>query len=516
MDIRHWFVAQAPISGGILAAKLLAALVATWLGAAAGCSSSDPASKADEVVDTPDGWRNAPLEAKPLEGWCTDFDAPELEELVELAFDQNLELHAAWARLEQSRAIARQQGASLWPWLSGSASATRQKIDFGSRFGDAFSPDQVPPGGEDQAADTSTTTTFDTYQASVAASYELDLWGRIRSQRDAAQLDALATRAQAESLAMTLTSQIAENWLEMVYQRERIALIEEQVETSERFYELTLLRLRQGESTALDVTQQRQNLESLRGQVALARGSEETARNQLAVLVGRSPAAEVELDRQRLPELAPVPDPGVPADLVGRRPDVRAAFLRIGAADERVEAAVAERLPQIQLSADLSVQANEIANLFEQLLWSVSASLSQPIFQGGRITAQIDQAEAVARESVFNYAQTLLTAMREVQDALILEDRQREFTESLAKQVDSAQSALELARDRYRLGAFDYLRVLDAIGALQQAEQSLLDARRQRLSTRVRLCRALGGSWTRQLDQPAPEEQPVEQPVEQP
>ncbi|QDG54210.1 efflux transporter outer membrane subunit [Persicimonas caeni] len=476
------------------------ALIAVAL-VASSCQSTKYAEKTDEVVEVPESYSQTPVEGEPLEQWCTDFGSSELEGLVDASFEENLDLRMAFTRIKQARAIAQQQQAPLWPWLSADAGATYQRTNIGAQFGA-----DLPTGQPGQPAPEpdffSLEDGFASYRASMAASYELDLWGKNRSRWEAAALDAEATRAQAEALAITLTSQLAENWLAMVYQRERIDLLEEQIETSAKFYELTLLRLSQGTATALDVTQQKQNLESLRGQLALAKASEAVARNQIAVLVGKPPQADLGLTAAELPELAPIPDPGVPADLLERRPDLRAAKLRLMAADERLEAAVAERLPSLQLSLSLSLQATEIAELFEQLLYSASAGLSQPIFQGGRINAQIDQAEGVAEEALLNYAQTLLTALRETQDALIRENRQQEFVESLQKQLESAERALDLARDRYRLGVLDYLRVLDTIQALQRTQQTLLDARRQQLSTRVQLCRALGGTWTRQLEAP--------------
>lgn len=470
------------------------------------CESTEYAKKTDEVVQAPESYLEAPVDGQPLEQWCTDFDSPELEALVDASFERNLDLRMAFARIKQARAVAAQQGASLWPWLNAEGSVAQQRTDIGSQFG-ADIP-TGPNGGAAQEPDFfSIDDSFTTYRASLAASYEVDVWGKIRNRWKAAELDAAAARAQAESLAITLTSQIAENYLETVYQRERIELIEEQIETSEKFYELTLLRLSQGTATALDVTQQKQNLEQLRGQLALARSAEAVALNQLAVLVGKAPQVDLGLEREEMPALAPIPNPGLPADLLERRPDLRAAKLQLRAADRRLEAAVAERLPSLQLSASLSLQATEIAELFEQLLYNIGASISQPIFQGGRLNAQIEQAEGVAEEALYNYAQTLLTSLREVQDALIRENRLLEYVESLNSQVESAERALDLARDRYRLGALEYLRVLDSIQALQRTQQTLLEARRRQLATRVQLCRALGGTWTQELEAPEGVEQ---------
>ncbi|MFW5966742.1 MAG: efflux transporter outer membrane subunit [Persicimonas sp.] len=486
----------------------LAVAAALWLLGA--CSGADHREEARARIEEDATYRAARIEGERPERWCADFDTEEFEHLAERAFEDNPELRAGWARLAQSEAVARQQAAGLWPWLEAQGGVTHQKMDLSTTFGEGITGGEAGDGeggAEGPAADGAlpSSTTFTTYQASVAASYEIDIWGRLRSERDAARLDAHATRAEAESLAMTLMSQLAETWLEAVYQRERIALLDDQIEVANRYYELTLLRLEQGEATALDVTQQRQNLEELRGELALARGAEATARSQMAALVGRAPNEPIELDTESLPPVASRPAPGLPADLVTRRPDVRAANLRLRAADYRTAAAHAERLPQLSLSADLSLQSNDLAGLFDELLWSVGGSLAQPIFQGGRLAAAADQAESEADEALFSYAQTLYEAIGEVQEALILEERREEHVESLRTQREQADKALRMARDRFRSGAADYLRVLTAIEALQAVEQALLDGRRQRLSTRIQLCRALGGTWTRELTPPGAE-----------
>ncbi|MFW5968269.1 MAG: efflux transporter outer membrane subunit [Persicimonas sp.] len=490
----------------ISAPGVAAAVAVLWLGAA--CGGANHLQEAKAHIEEDAAYRIAHIEGEAPTEWCADFDHPQFARLTEQTFEDNLELQAAWARLEQSEAVARQQAAGLWPWLDAQGGVTHQKIDLSTTFGEGITGQgggedgQEAPGQEGDGGALPSSTTFTTYQTSVAASYEIDVWGRVRSERDAARLDAMATRAQAESLAMTLMAQLAETWLEVLYQRERIDLLDEQVDVSSRYYELTLLRLRLGEATALDVTQQRQNLEELRGELALARGAEKTARTQLAVLVGRAPNEPIAVPPEKLPRIEPTPPAGVPADLLTRRPDVRAANLQLRAADHRIAAAHAERLPALSLSADLSFQANELAGLFEQLLWSVGGSIAQPIFQGGRLAAQADQAESAADEALFTYAQTLYEAIGEVQEALILEEQREAYLESLREQAEQARTALELARERFRRGASDYLRVLTAIEALQGVEQAVLDGRRQRLSTRIQLCRALGGTWTRRLERP--------------
>ncbi|MFW6057726.1 MAG: efflux transporter outer membrane subunit [Persicimonas sp.] len=446
------------------------------------CSTQREAERADEVVDVPEDYGDAQIEGIATEAWCSDFGQPGLDRLVERAWEGNLELKAAWARLDQAEAAADIAGASLWPTLNGNAGVSHSKQYLGdiSNAAGGFVPDSQ---------------TQTSWKLSAAAAYEVDVWGKNRGRARAAELDARSVEASARSLAMTLTSQVAEAWFDVIAQRERLVLLEEQLELSEDFLELTQRRFDRGLVTALDITQQQQNLESLRAQISSARSQLQTSFHRLAVLIGEPPSGEVAVDAEDLPEMPAIPDPGVPADLIERRPDVRAAYLQLLAADERTAVAVADRLPSLQLSANLGLQAQELSNLLEQLFWSVSAGIAQPIFEGGRLRAEVRRSEAVAEEQLYNYAQTLLTGLREVRDALVLEDDQSERIESLERELDSARSSLEIAERRYRSGQLDYLRVLTALQSLQQVERTLLEARRQHLSYRISLCRALGGGW---------------------
>ncbi len=447
------------------------------------CQGTKYAEKRSEVVDLPDAYDSAEVEKQSLDQWCSDFGAPKLESLVQRAFEDNLDLNTSWARLKRARAAARQAGARRWPNLmaEGSYSRTEQPT----------LPDRI----RDQVDKSQ-------YRASLGAQYELDLWGRMANLQRAAELDAAAARADAESMAISVTSRIATTWFNLVYFRAREDLLKEQIETSKRFLELTRLRFSRGRSTSADVEQQRQRVESLRGQLANLQAQQEQAEHQLAVLVGSPPTEDVSGPRRELPELPTQPAPGAPADLLERRPDVRAAMQRLEALDQRTAAAVKDQLPTVQLSFDLFSQTANIQEMFQDLFWSAMTSISQPVFDGGRRFAAIDEAEARAEAQLYQYGKTLLEALRDVEDALVAEKKQAAFIESLRTQLESAQQVLTLNRQRYGQGASNYLRVLDALQSLQSLEQQILDARRQQLSNRVQLCRALGGRWTRELETP--------------
>ena len=462
------------------------------------CTGAQYADKADEVVSVPASYAGVEVGAGPsLDRWCSDFGSPELEGLVDRAFDENLDLRQAWARLEQAEAVRKQARASMFPGVSAEAAAGAQR-----QSGLELVPD--PDGGAPTVETTSEIAT--NYRASLGASYEIDLWGRLGAQRQAAGYDTDAARADVEAMAISITSQIAEAWFDVVAQQEKATLLEAQIEIAQKYVELTQLRLSQGIATALDVNQQDQQLENLRGQLALIAGRQAVAENRLAVLLGKAPGEESAISTAELPELPPLPSTGAPGELLERRPDIRSAHLRLLSADARTASAARDKLPKLNLSASVFLQAAELGSLVDDVFWAITGTLSQTVWQGGRKDAVQAQAEAVAKERLWAYAKVVVQAIADVHNAVVLESSQAVFLEHLDIQLEKAELALDLARERYRSGSLDYLRVLTSLQSLQQLEQSLVDARRQQLSNRISLCRALGGSWTSKLADPGMEQ----------
>lgn len=456
--------------------KLLIALSTTLLVTACADKYAD---KADEIVDVPSTFASTPVDAEAGQQWCTDFGDPELATLVDQAYGSNFTMLAGWARLRQAEAAAESADASLFPTIDAELSAGRDRR-----------PSGLPQGG---------TSADNQFRASTGVAYEVDLWGRLAATRKAADYEYEATRADAESLAITLSANVAETYFDVVAQNEQIALLEDQIDVSEKFLELTMLRLEQGTSTALDVQQQRQQVESLQGQLALAEARRDSAAYRLAALVGKTPGEFEAPQAETLPQ-APFLRAGIPAELLEQRPDLRAARLRLEASDERSVAIARDRLPRLRLSASLFLQAAELGNLFDDVFYSLLGAASAPLFDGGRRRAETRAAEARAEAALYDYAGTLLTALSEVGSALVLQERQQDFVESLARQNEAAESVLNLARDRYRVGAISYLQVLTALQSYQTTQQNLVSARRQQLSYGLQLCRAAGGDWTRDLE----------------
>jgi len=435
--------------------------------------AADSGAPSEERIETPDRWWRA-------------FGDPQLDALVDRALDDNLDLRRAWTRLDQARAIARGASAASWPQITADAGLSRQRSVFNVG---------APLG---LISNTATTWTL-----GLGARYEVDLWRRIASTEDAAALDVRATREDLETAAMTISGRVTELWLGIVGERAGLALLERQEAVTRQFVELVEARFAQGLASALEVYQQRQQLAALTSQRPLIEARISGYRQQLALLLGKAPVEAPDIARATLPASPPAPKTGIPADVLGRRPDVRAAQLRVVAADHRVGAAIADRYPSLALSGRIGFQAPDLADFVDSWIWSLASSLTAPLFDGGRRSAEVDRAKAAMEDLLLGYGQVVLQALLDVEAALVNEARQRENLALQEEQLALAQKTLSEAQVRYANGLVDYLNVLTALRTVQQTEQSKLAAERQLLAYRVQLYRALGGAWTRDLEAPS-------------
>ncbi len=405
--------------------------------------------------------------------WWLALEDSRLNELIERTLAGNLSLRIMWDRLDQASATARRAGAALFPNLTGDAGALRTRR---TTLGEP-------------------TTYRNTYSLGLAAAYEVDLWGRVRSTVSAAELEVRASREDLAAAAMTLAAEVAGTWYRIVDLRGQIELLDEQIRTNEEYRELVTLRFRRGKVSAVDVLQQHQLVEATRAERIQAESRLKVLEHQLAILVGRSPDARVATAEGKLPVLPPVPRTGLPAELIRKRPDIRSAYHRLQEADQRVAAAVADRFPRVSLAVGAETSAEEVRNLFDNWLASLSANMVAPLFDAGEREAEVSRTRAVASERLHAYGLTILESLKEVEDALVQEHQQQRFLASIDQQIDLATKATEQTRQRYVGGGFDYLRVLAALQSQQRLQRNRLQARRELIQFRIDLYRALGGGW---------------------
>ncbi len=247
--------------------------------------------------------------------------------------------------------------------------------------------------------------------------------------------------------------------------------------------------------SALDVFQQQQVLENVMAEIPLAEKQEQLFTHELAVLLGRLPMNPPAILQTELPVVAAVPKTGLPADLLANRPDIRAAGLRLQSSDWQVAAARANRLPSLSLPAPATPGKGDLDVLFNNWLLSLAGNLTAPIIDGKRRATEVEKRLAVTDERLWAYRQTVLTAIKEVEDALVSESQQRIHIKALEQVQQTAQRGLDEAIERYRNGLSDYLPVLTQLTTLQRLERDLINKRRTVLIDRIDLHRALGGAW---------------------
>lgn len=471
--------------------------LALYGGALVALSACQPHGRTDDpapdlALPSSFGGEEARDEANDVDrsAWWLRYDDPELHRLMAEAMQSNLSLRARWVAIEQARALAMQAAAARYPTV-----AAQGRAGYGRNIS-AFA-----------------TTESITLNASLPVAYEVDLFGRWRGNAEAADLEVEASRQDLSALALSTSAQLGESWYSLVDARARRELLQTQHETDETFLELVRLRFEQGLASALDVHQQRLQSAASQQQLDAVDAEIELAHQQLALLLGRT-AADLQVGEvATFPELGPSPPRGPPADIVWARPDVQSAQTRVRAADWRVGSAIAARLPSVRLDVTpgYSWQRNELSNsmfgtgeptVAHGFTFNAGATLTVPLFDGFAGRGGVEAQRAALQQQVEVLQQTVLGALLEVEGAIVQEAQQRQILARLEEQHTIAGQTLESARDRYRGGLSDFLPVLTALQAQHRIELSLQLARRQLISRRIQLHRALGGDWPESLERP--------------
>ncbi len=429
-------------------------------------------------------------------GWRDFFQDPILQALIEGALDNNRDIRIAALNVETARATYRVRRADLLPQVDGVATSTSQRTPG----------DLAPPGTPEIAR---------AYQASGAVSaWELDLWGRIRSLNDQALAAYLAQEETRLSAQISLVAEVANAYLTLRADQAMLRLAEETVETRRRALGLTRERAEAGEAGQIDMHQAAAALRGAEADRAAYARQAARDRNALVLLLGRplTPALSASLDAaDTLPDdlaMADLP-PGLPSELLIRRPDIRAAEQDLMAANANIGAARAAFFPTVSLTGSIGSASSDLDNLFSSgtRAWSFAPQISAPLFRGGALRASLDRAHLLKQIEVARYERAVQVAFREVADGLAGQGTFNDQILSEMLRVDASQTTYDLAEQRFREGEDSYLVVLDAQRTLYGSQQGLIRARLMRLSNLVDLYKALGGGWTARVEAAA---RPVE------
>lgn len=441
--------------------------------ALAGCAFRPDAARSG--LELPGRFRDAGA-AQPAQwpdpDWWRGFNAPELNRLMAEAGSGAFDLAAAAARIRQADAQARIAGAALLPQVTGGLDASRRQTGAGNRRSTA-------------------------YDASLSASYELDFWGRNRNTADAAALAAQGTRFDAATVMLTTQASVANTYFDILTTREQLRVQTENLEAARRILTVIRAQVAAGIATGLDLAQQETVVAQQEAQLPSLRQSIAQSVNALAVLVGRPPeqveVAAGGLERLRVPSTAP----GLPSELLARRPDVYFAEAQLAAANADVAAARAALLPSVTLSGSGGFSSTVLGTLLrpEAQFWSLATGLTQTIFDGGALRGRVALSEAQAEELVVAYRRAIVSALTDVEDALVA---LRETTEQEALRTEAenrASRAAGIAESQLRAGTINLITLLNTQQTLYTARNTLVSARLQRLQAAVGLFRALGGGW---------------------
>jgi NodT family efflux transporter outer membrane factor (OMF) lipoprotein len=471
----------------------------SWVGAPA--PAPDTSSPNGEPVLDP--------ASDPRPDWWKSFNDPQLDSLMERAYRGNLDLQQAMLRIQEARDTEITAAAAGLPQLSAGGSYTRYQLGLkgavkgfggasGSSSGGGFNTGSILNLLESP---------FDLYQLSLNASWEIDLFGRVRRAVEAAEADTEATREMRNDLLVSLQAQVGEEYAQLRSAQAQNAILTDNVKIEKDILDLTKNQYQRGLTSALDVDQAATQLNNTEAQQTQYTQAEQTSINELNLLLGVAPGT---LDQELTPVkpvllLPPDVPLGLPATLARRRPDIRMAEAQLHEATAELGVAVADLYPNLTLSGETGLRSTDFNKLFnwDNNFYQIGPSLSVPIFSGGRLSATVDLDDAKAQEAALTYKKTVLGALTEVENALVAYRNDRARQLSLFAAVESAADGLKLSRERYTHGLSSFIDVLTTEASLVQAQTQAADATLKVTVDLVTLYRALGGGW--QAD-PLPDE----------
>jgi multidrug efflux system outer membrane protein len=437
---------------------------------------------------TPAEWRwkiAEPGDAAPKGEWWKVFKDPVLDNLETGAAANNQTLREAVARVDEARSAARISRSKFFPELSLDPSISRQRTSANQP-----TPIQIPPPFKLSSVN------LNTFSVPFDLSYEVDLWGRVRRSFEAAHAQAEASVSDYQNVLLTLTADVAVNYFLIRSLDSEIATLKRTVEIREESVRILNDRFNIGTISEIDVARAKTELAGSKSDMAdTVRRRAETL-NALALLCGR-PASSFDIAENKPTASLPIVPAGLPSALLERRPDISRAERNLAARNAQIGVAKAAYFPVLRLTGQAGYLSSEADNLFttDSRVWSIGPGIALPLFNGGRTAAQVSQAEAVYQETLAEYRQTVLTAVKEVEDSLAQIVLRNEQAGAQAQAVNSAGRVADLAKVRYDAGVITYLEVVDAERTLLQQQRLSVQLEGQQFAAGVRLIKALGGGW---------------------
>jgi len=447
-----------------------------------GCFKVGPDYRKPQV-ETPQTWRFAEQAAQDTSHlkWWEQLGDPVLNRLVERGIQRNLDLKIAIANVEQFMGQYGATRADLFPQIFGAAN---------------YAHAQPSRGGGDVLSSGANNNEVDFAKLGASMQWEIDIWGRLRRAKEAAQADLLSSEAVKRGVILSLASAIAQTYIQLCTLDKDLEITREVVRTLKEDLHIRRVRFQEGYTSELEVTQAESEYERRNAFIPLYEQSIAQTEHALKVLLGENPGP-IERGR-RFDELKiPAVPAGLPSDLLARRPDIEQAEQALIAANARIGVAKGLYFPQISLTGDVGQISTQVASLFAPgaNFWTVGAALLTPIFTAGKIAGQVQASEAIQQAALANYQRAIINAFREFEDTLVGSIKTKQRSIKQAQRVAAVESYYHLSRKRYDEGYTDYLTVLDAVRNLFDAQIDQIQARSDNFTAAIGLYRAMGGGW---------------------
>ncbi|MFH1216882.1 MAG: efflux transporter outer membrane subunit [Pseudomonadota bacterium] len=456
-----------------------------------GCAVVGPDYKTPET-NIPTGWHTElrqglsaeATDPQQLASWWKNLNDPLLTNLIEQAVNENLDLKQATAKVREARARRGITQSAEFPALDVSGTAGKRK-NTGSAATNSF------------------------YSIGFDAGWEVDIFGGVRREVEAADADLAASKENLRDVLVSLTAEVALNYLDTRTLQTRLAVAEKNLDIQQQTFDLTLARRDAGLDNDLSLQQARSNLESTKAQIPSLRSSLEAAKNRLAVLVGQTPGGVHGLlsETRPIPVIPPTVAVGVPAETLRQRPDIRRAERNLAAQTARIGVATADLYPKFRLAGSIGLESLKSADLFQSVsqTWNIGPSLSWNIFDAGAIRQNIEVQSAIGEQSLLAYESAILGALEEVENGLIAYAEEQLRRERLIAAADAARQAEELALNQYNAGIVAFTTVLDTQRSRLSFEDQLAQSDGTVTTNLIRLYKALGGGWSSSATPPFPE-----------
>lgn len=440
-------------------------------------------------VDTPQAWRYEDREAKEVANvaWWEQFGDPVLRDLIDTALRENKDLKIAASRVEQFAGLYGTTRSALFPQISAGAAYGRERVS------ELTGPVPLQQSGG--------SATFNNAELFLNASWEIDLWGKLRRATEAARANLLSTEEARRTVILTVVTSVANSYINLLDLDKQLELTRRTVDNYKASFDLFTLRFQHGIVSEMEVSQAKSQYEEAAANIPLFEKTIAQQEHALCVLLGRNPGPITR--GLTIDQLTPPPVPaGLPSDILAGRPDIRQAEQDLIAANANIGVAKALYFPTISLTGLLGVASSDLSNLFKgpAKTWSWAVPVTAPIFTGGSIAGQVKSAEAIQKQTLVKYQQSIQSAFQEVEDALVTRQKTREQIESQAAEVAALRDYVRLAGERYEGGYTAYLEVLYSESRLYAAELLYAQTQESLLQAVVNLYKAMGGGWVDAAD----------------